>query len=854
MLRARRARSVVVLVALACGLPLTGAHAIRVRAQEDLSGSGKQAYDQIKAFALTGGSAEVSGLTLKRDRVEMTFTGTFYFGGPTAGMVTGAVFVGQGTMRAEAPPSDFERENVKRLLGADLVESDFKTVVLRFSDDTFPLIAAARKEGGAAPAQVQKLATDTDARVLQELGANLPARLAISILNGDKPGVFFAQFDGGRRGRFGYVFDPQGRIPVATFDVNGGEKGIIFQYQASAFFTETWMAFGSLDDYAKNVVVYSDADDVVDVTNYRLNLDVRRVPALAYTARIDLTIKKPNVRAVSFNIGESLGSAYKRRLVNQLRLKRVRMGDKDLSWVQEDWEGGFTAFLPTPASAGDSLSILTDLEGEFFQVVDFIPECFYPYDNVTWLPRHGYLDRATFEMTFRHKKQHKIAAVGTRLSEDPDPEDPGGMITTYRFNHPVPLATFAVAPFERKSKQVTFEAGGPAIKLEFNSVPARVLSKTNMIAVNDDLILGELDNAIRYFAALFGPYPYETFGAAFHPFGFGQGFPTLLMVPPATAGRESSVYSFFAHETSHQWWGNIVAWRSYRDQWLSEGFANYSGLQYAAKRGTDLTKTTMEMLRDLRQSLLDPPATLTGTGKGRLNDIGPMVLGLRLNTSKTLGAYQTLIYNKGALVLRMLQFLMSNPSNGNDVEFLPMMKDFVEQHRNGSASTPEFWQVASQHFAKTPIAQKFELRNLDWFFKQWVYGTGLPTYQLEYETQTRPDGSLFVTGVVKQLGVGPEWQMVLPIVMSFPGNQEARTSVRANGPSAPFEIKVPIKPLKVELDPFQLGPVGEDHVEGQVGDGGTEIKIHTEARSDGGAESSLEVQMRVSRASKRTPR
>ena len=57
---------------------------------------GKGVYDQIRAFSLSGGSAEVSGLTLKRDRAEMTFTGTFYFAAPVAGKVTGAVFVGDG--------------------------------------------------------------------------------------------------------------------------------------------------------------------------------------------------------------------------------------------------------------------------------------------------------------------------------------------------------------------------------------------------------------------------------------------------------------------------------------------------------------------------------------------------------------------------------------------------------------------------------------------------------------------------------------------------------------------------------------------------------------------------------------
>jgi hypothetical protein len=688
-----------------------------------------------------------------------------------------------------------------RLLGAELIESDFKTAVLRFSDDTFSVISAGRKEGGTAPVQAQKLADETDARLLQDVGTNIPARLAVSLVNQDKSGVFFAQYDGGRRGRFAYVFDPQGRIPVSNFGLDGGEKGVIFQYQQSIYFPEVWMAFYDLGSYTGNAVAYTDADDVVDTTAYRLNLDVRAVPVLGIGGQIELTVRKAGTRAVSFNIGESLSSAYKTRLTNQLRVQHMRIGAQELSWVQEDWEGGFTVFLPKAAEAGDKIPLSVDLRGAFFQVLPAFDELFYPYSNETWFPRHGHLDRATFDMTFRHRKRDKIAAVGTRVSELADPDDPQGMVTKYTFNHQVAIATFAVAPFERKSKQITFEGGGPTIPIEFNSVPARVLAKTAMVAVNNDLILGELDNAVRYFSALFGPYPYETFGAAFHPFGFGQGMPTLLMIPPATRGRESNVFAFFAHETAHQWWGHVVIWRSYRDQWLSEGFAEYSGMQYAAKRTGDAAKTASELVGDMRRSLLEMPLTVTGGGKGRLNDIGPIVLGRRLNTTKTQGAYQALIYSKGALVLRMLQFLLSDPATGDAADFQAMMKDFVSQHREGSASTEEFWKVASQHFARTPIARKFGLRDLDWFFKEWVYETGLPTYQMEYETVAQPDGSVMLKGTVKQLNVDPDFQMVLPLLMTFEGNQLARTSVRAMGPSSTFELKLPRKPTKVELDP-----------------------------------------------------
>jgi aminopeptidase N len=111
--------------------------------------------------------------------------------------------------------------------------------------------------------------------------------------------------------------------------------------------------------------------------------------------------------------------------------------------------------------------------------------------------------------------------------------------------------------------------------------------------------------------------------------------------------------------------------------------------------------------------------------------------------------------------------------------------------------------VASQHFARTPTAQKFGLRDLDWFFRQWVYSTGLPTYQLEWQRRDDPDGSMFVTGTVRQDNVGADWQMVLPLVLSFDGGQEARTTVRAEGQSSTFELKVPARPRRVDLDPHQ---------------------------------------------------
>ena len=760
-------------------------------AQDGAGSKEKQTYSQIRNFTLTGGSAQVNALVLKKDRTQITLTGTVFLSESVGGVTTGAVFIGDGKFVAEMPPSEFEKDNVKRLLGVDTIESDFKTAVFRFTDDTATQIGQAQP--GAADARAQKLALENDARLMRETGANLPARLAISLLNGEKPGFFLATFDGGRRGRFSMVLDHQNRIPVANFDINAGEKGLIWAYNSAIYSPEVWLAFYGLDDYQRGNVAYSDVHDQIDIAHYRMDVDLRDYNnRLRVLSRMTIQALQPNLRAIGFKVGESLSEYDNNRLKKQLRVKSARAGGTDLDVVQEDWEGGFTVFLPQALKPGDKLDIDLDVEGDFMFNDDACSDCHYPRSNTTWYPRHGYLDRATYELTFRYPKKWVVASVGARLSEAPDTEDKNAAVSKYEMKEPVALIVFALGPFKRHSDTVKWEKGGTPTPLEFNSLPG------DLAAIKEDFILAELNNCVRYFTAHFGTYPYPSFGAAFHPFPFGQGFPSMLMIPK-TDRASKYTYSFVAHETAHQWWGNIVAWRSYRDQWLSEGFAEYSGILYTGLR--DGRGSKEELLGQARSSLKDPPVTLTGVGKGRLVDVGPIILGHRLNTSKTFGAYQTLIYNKGALVLRMLHFLMSDPRDGNGQPFYDMMTDFVERYRNKTASTDDFRTVVNEHFAKTPIAKKYGMTNLNWLFREFVYQSELPSYEMQYKITPEADGKVMVSGTITQKNAGENWVMVLPVRFGFGGDKAATGTVVVQGASTPFKIALPASPSKVQLDP-----------------------------------------------------
>src|SRR5215216_4132633 len=414
-----------------------------VFAQKSATSKEKEIYNQLKSFSLTGGVVEVKGVVLKRVRAQITLDGVVYLSDPINGVSTGAVFIGEGKFVAESPTNDFEKDNVKRLLGTDVIESDFKTAVFRFTDDTAKEFGQARSAAGAANDRAQKLARDVDERTLREIGANLPARLAVSLLNAEKPGFFFANFDGGKRGRFSMILDHQNRIPVANFDINAGEKGLIWSYNTDVYNPEVWLAFYSLQDYQRGAVEYSDWNDQIDIKHYQLDIDLREHSKRArLNALIEAEPNLPNVRAITFRVGEDLGEYESQRLKKQMRVKSARRAGIELPAVQEDWEGGFTVFLPEALKAGEKLELDLNLEGDFMRDADVI-NCHYPRSNTGWLPRHGYLDRATFDLTYRYPKKLLIASVGARISEEVDPEDKDALVSKYQMLHPVALVTFA---------------------------------------------------------------------------------------------------------------------------------------------------------------------------------------------------------------------------------------------------------------------------------------------------------------------------------------------------------------------------------------------------------------------------
>jgi aminopeptidase N len=245
------------------------------------------------------------------------------------------------------------------------------------------------------------------------------------------------------------------------------------------------------------------------------------------------------------------------------------------------------------------------------------------------------------------------------------------------------------------------------------------------------------------------------------------------------------------HEVSHQWWGHAVGWSTYHDQWLSEGFADFSTALFLEATNPKGDKA-LQFWKQARETLLEKNAY----GR-RANDAGPLWMGLRLDSPKNPGAYARVVYLKGAYVLQMLRSLMHDDKTG-DKDFTEMLQDFVKTKMFQSATTEEFQAVAERHMKQRNFQENGKL---DWFFAQWLYGTEIPRYALEYSIKTEADGQISFNGKLTQSEVSARFATMLPVYMDFDGRAVRVLTVPVVGSATrEFSVKLPKKPKRVLLN------------------------------------------------------
>jgi hypothetical protein len=725
-------------------------------------------YQQLRGLLPGGEVVTVSNLELHRDAAVFTFrSGGFAFFGEVNGKVTGAVYKGDGHLHI-TPPTPQERHNLSLLTHGEQFDEDFDSAVLRFTDGTAAELHKASSGKGDADQAYTHLAQEFKTFSREKLHTNFDLRLLADVLSPAAGGYFLAAIHGTKAPHLLFTLDPNGAPEVAPEEVS---------VMSWSDWGETYpLAFHLAKEYANSTANGNEHNASYKILNENLDISIERSGQLSGLATVDVRAEQDGVAVIPLSL-------YSEREAS-LRVSRVDTGKSEpLDFVQEnkDNDPDFGVVLAQPLAKGATATFRVEYGGKNI-VINMGNGNYYPIARENWYPSssQGLGDYTNYHMLFHVPKGLQIVATGIKIGESND-----GGITTTEWKTEAPLAVVGFSFGEFATKQAKFSDGQNSemtvsayanqhvpdfLSAAADSGQVGTLATTPMLA--NELSQGEA--AAQIYTNFFGPLPFSHIALTQQSAcNYGQSWPMLVFLPICgffdstqqhflgLGGENLNKHMYWKmvtpHEVAHQWWGQTVGFRGYRDQWMSEGFADCSAsifLQATQPKSTQF----LDFWKEERRILTEKNAF-----GFRPNDVGPVTMGFRLSSTKAGNIYGDLVYPKGAYILHMLRMMMWTQADG-DARFKATMQDFVASHRMEAATTEDFKAAIEKHMS--PQMDLDGNQRMDWFFNQYVYGTELPEYHLESQVTPSGDGASLHFKLT-QSGVSPEFKMMVPIYLEF---------------------------------------------------------------------------------------
>jgi aminopeptidase N len=220
-------------------------------------------------------------------------------------------------------------------------------------------------------------------------------------------------------------------------------------------------------------------------------------------------------------------------------------------------------------------------------------------------------------------------------------------------------------------------------------------------------------------------------------------------------------------EIAYQWWGQTVGLRSFDDAWISQGLAEWSAFAY---RETTLSAGGLDAAQREQQerALTFEQTASIARAPSALDDQS--------------AAYQSIVFYKGSMVFRMLRETIGREN------FDRLLRTFLDTYRGKNASIDEF----------EKLADKISNDNLRYFFAQWVEGTGVPEFTVDYQIIRTRAGKFRTRGTVKQNL--ETLRMPVELLLRAEGDNQQKI-VRIEGRSEDFDFESNGQPIEVVVDP-----------------------------------------------------
>jgi hypothetical protein len=336
-------------------------------------------------------------------------------------------------------------------------------------------------------------------------------------------------------------------------------------------------------------------------------------------------------------------------------------------------------------------------------------------------------------------------------------------------------------------------------------------------ARNAQPVADQSARAIDFFVRCFGPFPYSSLELTQMPGEMSQGWPGLVFLSSyafLTAAERKDLHidrvnsildaQVLVHETAHQWWGDLIGWESYRDQWTMEALANYSAMMMLQSQNPAAFRDVMTKFReDLEQK----------NSEGQmLKDAGPVTLGSRLSSSHFANGYEAISYGRGTWLFHMLREMLrdaqikrashSARATQEEEPFIRILRKLRERYEGKVISTRELLDVFAEDL---PPGLRYQGRkSLDWFLDGWVNGTAIPRYELQGLKYIQKETATLITGTLLQRDAPDDLVTSVPIYAALPGRAPVLLGrVFADGAESAFRLPAPAGTRKILVDPYQ---------------------------------------------------
>lgn len=722
------------------------------------------------------------GLTVTRDTATWTFeSGTIRLAEPTAdGIVTGLLFEGKGRFRMEIPDPVELRQLQRMAQDPELerIDTPFDQALLRTSETVIEGLVPAASHTSYETSSAAKNRhehwllhrfEDVDARVV--CGTMMP-----------EDAYLVVDLDTRRFGRMTY-----------TYDALESEEISVIQWNASDDGYESWVQLDRPEDRLDSGRPATERRPLIDLHHVEVEVDVTeahkkmsRIGRAAFNPRagkyaVEITFE-PLVEGIAALPLGLTSLAELESITDEsgasLPFLRDHIGGRSSALDKMLHDDDVVILFDRPLAPGSPRTLRFTYE---MMTLNYLPGSnWYPS------PKDLFNDLHTGTFNVLSEDRFEILGMGERVETEAGHEVPKGMKkSVWRVTEPTRLLTFAFA--DNRTQVQEMEQDGLPKVIAFG--PSDVDQMWNVAA--DTL------NSLSYFQQLFDqPIDAETLYVTGILGGHGQSFEGFIHMGELSMHYESkgNTEAFRAHEVAHQWWGHEVAWKSYRDQWLSEAFAEYASMLFLQATMDGGQKMYDEMVTAYVGSVtgvLKPTrmgAWIERNDKER-ERIGPISVGYRASTAGAGGGYIGTTYQKGALVLHMLRTLLLNVTKSDDT-FFDVLRRFLDTHEGKAASTDDF--IATL----TAVAPG----DWQWFFDQWVHGTDIPTYTWRW-SPAKEDGKDVIKVTVEQSGVRPGFRMPVPVAITFGKDKVGQVIVPVDQSSETFTIPVPAKPKRVEFNP-----------------------------------------------------